>query len=78
MIFKSEVLFKNTGHSPKICKVLAEYYDEKKKIQRTGKSKWPASERSQVTQLEKLGYQQSTLGLSREAARWKEDGSKYI
>jgi len=30
MILKSEVLFKNTGHSPKICKVLAEYYDEKK------------------------------------------------
>ena len=75
MILKSEVLFKNTGHSPKICKVLAEYYDEKK-IQRTGKSKWPTSERSQVTQLEKLGYQRSTLGLSREAARWKADGSK--
>ena len=28
-MIKSEVLFKNTGHSPKICKVLAEYYDKK-------------------------------------------------
>lgn len=46
-----------------------------KKIQRTGKSKWPASERSQVTQLEKLGYQQSTLGLSREAASGKKMGA---
>ena len=29
-MIKSEVLFKNTGRSSKICKVLAEYYDEKK------------------------------------------------
>ena len=75
MILKFGVLFKNTGRPPKICEVLENIMT--KKIQRTGRSKWQASERSQMTQLEKLGDQQSTLGSSREAARSKEAGSKY-
>lgn len=64
--------FLNKDIPPRYAEVLLQNIMMKKKIQGLGRASGQQVKGVQVTQLEKLGYQQSTLGLSREAARWKE------